>query len=197
MPGDDFAATGDHDRIDVTADQNVVMAIGRRHRVVVRPVTHQRQRGDAGGDFLAGIKDVRRQWHQCLSITYQAIADAFLLAAQDGHFAFLAGVQQSRIQFVDSPHAGQWHHEVAPYVADQAFDLALVVAFGRTAEAIFKQVVALQFAERLGALARSVPKNLGHGDLGVVVENRLQERPPSQVKAVTCPSRKASVVSAG
>ena len=39
------------------------------------------------------------------------------------------------------------HHEVAPRVAHQPFDLAVVVALARSSEAIGEQVVRLQLAE--------------------------------------------------
>src|SRR5450759_5040590 len=71
-----------------------------------------------------------------------------------------------------------WSRKNSRWLANQPFNLALVVALGRTAKAIFKQVMALQFAERLGAFARSVTQNLGHRNLGIVVEDRL--RNPAQ-----------------
>jgi hypothetical protein len=42
------------------------------------------------------------------------------------------------------------HHEVAPRVSHQPFDLALVVALARSAETVGEQIVRLQFAEDPG-----------------------------------------------
>ena len=86
----------------------------------------------------------------------------------------LGGGEQSGIQFVNRAHAWQEYREVALGVADQSLDLAFFVTFGRSAKPILKQVVTLQFGERLGARTPAITKNLGHGDPGAVVENRLR-----------------------
>ena len=47
MPGDDLRAAGDHHLVHVPAHEHLAVPKARRHRVVVAPVAHQRQRGDA------------------------------------------------------------------------------------------------------------------------------------------------------
>jgi len=67
--------------------------------------------------------------------------------AQDRNLPLLAGVEQTNVQFIDAAHPRQRHHAIAPDIANQAFDLALVVAFGWPTKAILEQVVTLQLAE--------------------------------------------------
>ena len=64
------------------------------------------------------------------------------------------------------------HQEVAPRVADQSLDLALVVALARPAEPVLEQVVRSQLAEHLRALPHPVAQDARDRDLGVVVEDR-------------------------
>ena len=61
------------------------------------------------------------------------------------------------------------HQKVPPRIADQPFDLALVVAFARSAEPVLEQVVRLQLGECPRPLALAVAKNAGHRKLGVIV----------------------------
>src|SRR5512143_2570130 len=77
------------------------------------------------------------------------------------------GVQ--RLEAVEHWHR---HHEVPAREADQTLDLALVVAFARPAEAILEQVMRLQLAEHLRALALAIAEDASDRDLGVVVEDR-------------------------
>ena len=63
------------------------------------------------------------------------------------------------------------HHEVAPSVADQAFNLALIVAFPRAAITVPDDVVRKHGAEPLRALARTIRHNLGHKAAVIVVQN--------------------------
>ena len=86
--------------------------------------------------------------------------------------------------------------EVAPGIADQALDLALVVAFAGPAEAVEEQVVRLQLGKGPGPLPLAAIQDAGHRQLGVVVEDRARH-PTKKAKAALCPSRKASIRSAG
>ena len=54
---------------------------------------------------------------------------------------------QMRVQLFPAACARNRNHEVTPRIADQAFDLALIVALGRAAELIGEQIVALQLGE--------------------------------------------------
>ena len=81
-------------------------------------------------------------------------------------------------------------------ILDQPFDLALVVALARTAEAVAEQVVAHQLGEGARALAlarrrRSWPPRSSCCRTGSTAARRRRRRRPT-----TCPSRNASVVSA-
>jgi hypothetical protein len=66
------------------------------------------------------------------------------------------------------------HQEVAPGVADQALDLALVVALARPAEAVAEQVVRLQLGEGAGPPPLAAAQDAGHRQPGVVVEDRAR-----------------------
>jgi hypothetical protein len=78
------------------------------------------------------------------------------------------------------------HHEVAPRVADQPLDLALVVALARPPEAVSEQIVRLQFTEDLGALARAIPEDARHRQLAVVIEDRTRH-PAEELEAGVVP----------
>src|SRR5664280_2216778 len=71
------------------------------------------------------------------------------------------------------PVRNAWNrdHEVPTCIAYQSFDLALIVALGRTTELIRKQIVALQLGERSRSLPLFAAQYPGNGDLRVVVEN--------------------------
>src|SRR4051794_3348435 len=64
--------------------------------------------------------------------------------------------------------------EVAPGVADQALDLALVVAFAGPAEAVEEQIVRLQLGEGPGPLPLAIAQDARHRQPGVVVEDRAR-----------------------
>ena len=66
------------------------------------------------------------------------------------------------------------HQEVPPRVTDQAFDLALVVAFAGSAKAVFEQVMRLQLGEHACPLPLAVAEDAGHRDPGVVIQDRLR-----------------------
>jgi hypothetical protein len=67
-----------------------------------------------------------------------------------------------------------WYEEVPARIADKPFDLALVVAFARSAEPVLEQIVRLQLGEHPRALPLAVTEDAGHHDLGVVIQNRLR-----------------------
>lgn len=85
-----------------------------------------------------------------------------------------ATLQKMGIQCLEVGERGDRYEEVAPRVADEPLDLALVVALSPSAEPIREQVVRLQLAEHARPHAFAIAENAGHGDLGVVVEDRLR-----------------------
>ena len=64
------------------------------------------------------------------------------------------------------------NHEVLAGILDQAFDIALVVAFARPAEPVGEQEVADQLAEGATAHADAIAQNARHGDLEIIIEER-------------------------
>lgn len=123
---------------------------------------------------MAGIVGNSGQCHERGNIALHAFGDGFGLTAQSGLLALDAAVEQLGIQGIKGIGNRQRHHEVPAAVADQSFDIALVVAFGRPPEFIVEQVVALQLGKFLGALALAIAQDLGHRDPGVVVQDRLR-----------------------
>ena len=79
---------------------------------------------------------------------------------------------QRGVESVEALRHRDRNHEVGAGELDQPLHLALVVALARAAEAVLEQVVADQLGERLGALTLAVAADLGHRDLGVVVQDR-------------------------
>lgn len=83
-----------------------------------------------------------------------------------------AAALQVSVQRLERGRLRSRGHEVGPGELDQPLDLALVVAPARTAEAIPEQAVAHQLGEGARTLTLSVAADLGHCDLGVVVQDR-------------------------
>src|SRR5271167_164251 len=161
--------------MDVTTHKHIAVTVGRRHRVVVEPVTHQRQRGDARGNLLAGVVR-RRQWRlEGGKVALQPLADRSVLAAQAVSHSTTAAFQQMRVQRLEALEHRDWHEEVPSRIADQPFDFALVAAFARSAEPILEQVVRLQLGEHARPLPLAVTEDAGHRDLGVVIQDRLRD----------------------
>ena len=144
MPGDDLGATGDHHLVDIAAHQHLAVAVGRRHRVVVEPVAHQRQRGDRRGHLLAGVVGRRQRRLERGKVALQPLADRLVMAAQTVGHSPAAAFQQIGVQRLEALEHRDRHQEVPARIADQPLDLALVVALARPAEPILEQVVRLQ-----------------------------------------------------
>ena len=85
-----------------------------------------------------------------------------------------AALLEMRIELGEAGEGRDRHQEVAPRIADQALDLAFVVALAGPAEAVEEQVVRLQLGKGARPLALAIAKDAGHRQLGVVVENRLR-----------------------
>jgi hypothetical protein len=83
-----------------------------------------------------------------------------------------AAVQQLCIQLREAGNLRDRHQEVPAGIADQPFDLALVVALARPPEAVGEEIVGLQLAEHPGPLPPAIAQDTGDGELGVVVQNR-------------------------
>jgi hypothetical protein len=75
MHGDGLAATGGLDPVGISLRQNLLMTVARWNRVIVVLVTHQRQRGDAGGDFVASVIGRRRQRHERRHVRLHPLGD--------------------------------------------------------------------------------------------------------------------------
>ena len=129
------------------AHQYRAMAIGGRYRVVVAVVAYQRQRRDPGRFAVAGLIDCWWPWLQGGKIAHQPLADALLMTANPMIQPFQTALFEMSIEGGKAGHDRNRHQEVAPGIADQALNLAFVVALARPAEAVQEQVMRLQLGK--------------------------------------------------
>ena len=95
------------------------------------------------------------------------------MAPERGVHPLQAAQLQVGIECIKALEGRDGHQEVAPYVANHALDLSLVVALGRTSEPVLEQVVGLQLSEGPGAFTPTVSQYPDHRQLGIVVEDTL------------------------
>src|ERR1700682_615489 len=162
------------------------MAVGGRDRVVIAPIAHQGQRADSGSLLLAGFIGSRRQRQQGGLVSHQPFADGLIMTTQPVAQPAPAVLQQLGVEFREAGCPWDRHHEVAPRVADQPFNLALVVALARTPEAVGEQVVGLQLAEDFSPQPPAVAQDARHRQLGVVVQDRARH-PAEELEADVVP----------
>ncbi len=77
---------------------------------------------------------------------------------------------QMQVQLFPTVRTRNRNYEVPSRIADQAFDLPLIVAPGWTAELIGEQIVTLQLGESTGPLPLFAAQDLRYRDLGVVIK---------------------------
>ena len=174
VPGDDRRPAGDHHLLDIAPHQHRAVAIGGRHRVVVAVVAHQRQCRDPGRFAVAGL--IGGWWSrlQGRQIAHQPLADALVMAANPVIQPLQTALFEMCIERGEAGRDRNRHQEVAPGIADQALDFALVVALARPAEAVQEQVMRLQLGKGARALARAVAEDACDRQPGIVVQDRLR-----------------------
>ena len=173
MPRDDLGATADDDLVDVAAHQHRAMAVGGRHRIVVALVAHERERGDPPRPAFAGLVRHGRAHLQSGEVAHQPLADALGMAADAVIEPLEAALLEMRIELGEAGEGRDRHQKVAARIADQALDLAFVVALAGPAEPVEEQIVRLQLGKGARPLALAIAKDAAHRQLGVVVENGL------------------------
>ena len=174
MARDHLGTARDDNLVHIASDQNLLVTVGRRYRVVVVPVAYQRQRVDAARSLLAGIVGSRRRLLERSKVAFQSLTDRAVMTAQPVGQTLAALLLQMRVQRLEVGEHRDRHHEVPTRIADEPLHLTLVVALAGTAEPVGEQVVRLQLAEHARALTLAVAKDARHRDLGVVVEDRLR-----------------------
>src|SRR5260370_29115229 len=97
--------------------------------------------------LLAACIGSRRQRQQGSLISHQPLADGLSMATQPVVQSTAAALQQLRVELSEAGRVRDRHHEVAPRVTHQPFDLALVVALAWSSETVGEQIVGLQLAE--------------------------------------------------
>src|SRR5271156_6800053 len=147
MSRDLFRRASDHHLMDVTTNQHFAVPIGSRQRLVVAALANQGQRADSCSLLLTSFIGSRRQWQQGVLVSHQPLTDGLIMTTQPVVQSTAAALQQLRVELSEAGRVRDRHHEVAPRIADQPFDLALVVALAWPAEAVGEQVVGLQLAE--------------------------------------------------
>src|SRR5664279_3478138 len=161
--------------MDVTAYKHIAVAVGRRHRVVVEPIAHQRQRGDARANLLTSIVRRRQRRLEGGKVALQPLADCPITATQTIAHSTAAAFQQIGVQRLEALEHRDWYEEVTSRIANQSFDFTLVVAFARPTEPVLEKIVRLQLGEHARALPLAITEDAGHRDLGVVIQDRLRD----------------------
>ena len=105
-------------------------------------------------------------------VALQALADRLALAAQPVVLAQAALLFQVGVELVPRREPRDRHHEVAPALADQTLDGALVITLAGPTVAIRDHVVRQERTEQGRPLARAVGQDLRHQAAIVVVEGR-------------------------
>ena len=174
VAGDDLGGAADQDPIHISPDQHLAMAVGHRDGIIISLVAHQRQRADPSRALVAGVIGRRWQGQERRPVPGHPLGDRFLVAAELGALAFPAAGLQMGIQSLEALEARDGNQKVPAGIADQAFDLAFVVALAGAPEAIGEEIVGLQLAKDPGAPAGPIAQDTRHGQRGVVVEDRAR-----------------------
>src|SRR5262245_33244333 len=147
-------------------------AKGRRHRVVVAAVAHQRRRRDAGGPLLAGFQRHGGQIPERVKIGGKPRADGLGVTTSAITLSSNAALRQHGVKIVEARCHRDRRHEVRARILHQALDLAFFVTLAGPSEAVPEQVMAHQFRERPRPFPFAVAANLRHRDLQIVIEHR-------------------------
>src|ERR1017187_9711075 len=168
---DDLAGAGNHPFVNEALHQNLTVSVLDRKSVVVATIANQRQRSNSHRDLLAGfVRSCGQRQHRS-AVALEALADGLRVPTQPPLAPLAALHFKMRVELLPTVEVRYRNHEVASGIADQALDLALVIAFSRSPELIREEIVALQLGEGLRLLPFLATQNLRYRDPGVVVEN--------------------------
>src|SRR5471032_1129442 len=106
MARNHLGSAGDDDLVHVATDQHLLVPIGRRHRVVIQPIAHQRERVDAARLLVASVVGSRQRLLERGEIVLQPLADRAVMAAQSVRKALPATLQKMRVQCLESANTG-------------------------------------------------------------------------------------------
>ena len=127
MAGNDLGGAADDHLMDIAADPDLLMAVGNRDVVVVRPVSQHGQRVDPCALLVAHIKRHWRQRHQRFAVTQKPFADALTVATQNVALPVAALLLQRCVEGVPALVAGKWRDVVPPGEANHPLYIAFVV----------------------------------------------------------------------
>src|ERR1019366_701711 len=97
--------------MDVTAHKHIAVAVDRWHRVVVEPIAHQRQRGDARAHLLASIVRHRKRRLEGRKAALQPLAYCPITATQTISHSTAAAFQQIGVQRLEALEHRDWYEE--------------------------------------------------------------------------------------
>src|SRR6185436_9742618 len=142
--------------------------------IVVALVAYEGERGDPCRPAFAGL--VRHGWARLQSgeVAPQPFADALGMAADAVIEPLEAALLEIRIELGEAGKGRDRHQKVAARIADQALDLAFVIAFAGAAEPITEEIMRLQLGKATRPLPRAIAQDACHRQRGVVVENGLR-----------------------
>ena len=168
---DNLTGAGNHHFMHEALHQNLAVSILGWHRVVVATIANQRQRSNSHRDLLAGFVRSCGQRQHRRAVAFEAFANRLRVAAQPPLASLAALHFEVCVELLPTVEVRNRNHEVASHIADQALDLALIVALGRASELIREEIITLQLGEGPRTLPLFAAQNLRYRDLRVVVEN--------------------------
>ena len=145
------------------------MGAGRRHRVVVGVETHQRQGIGLPWRHPPGLEHLLRQGKHRATLLRQQRCLGTALAPQHAVLIAVAIFRQPLVERSQGVGPRHRHEEVRPGEVQEPLHVALLVGATHQAEMMLEQMVTLQPEELAGHLPLARTRDLGHGDLRVVV----------------------------
>jgi hypothetical protein len=174
MLGDDMTVGDDPQPVERTDDANLAMRVLCRHAVVVSIEPDQRQAVRLPIDNTSRLEAVVRNREHRLAIFFKPFGLRPGLAPQLAIKVLAAIVGELPIELLEVVELGDGHHEIAPCEADKVLRVALLVRTTHETEMVIVKVVRLQSQEFSRRLFASLPNNLRHGDLRIIVADPLR-----------------------
>ncbi len=144
MLGDDGVPAADAHPVYIALDDDCMVGIPHRHRIIVAVKADQGKLVRRRGHLLAGIERTLGQRMESGSIFFEQCLFRRPFAAQLPLKVFPATLFQMSVEFVEVLHLGYGHEVVEPGIFHDTFYDALLVGPAHTAEVLLEQVVTLE-----------------------------------------------------